>query len=273
MFMHLSKHHGLGNDFLVALEATNGPLPNDPGLARALCDRRTGIGADGLIWGAASTDAPDEADVSFRLHNADGTEAEISGNGLRCLVQAHLRATDQTEGTVTVATPGGVRRAVATATSDPLVLSISAEMGPVSPGPELPAVVGELGFDQAATGSVGNPHVVLMGPGSLAPDVASIDLTKVGRRVEDAVPGGANVHVIELDGPDRLTLRAWERGVGITEACGSGATVAAWVARSWGLVGDTVTVRMPGGDAVVELNEVGASLVGPATYVADVETP
>lgn len=86
--MHLSKHHGLGNDFLVVLEATNGPLPNSPDLARALCDRHTGIGADGLIWGGVS----DRADVAFRLHNADGTEAEISGNGLRCLVQAHLRA-------------------------------------------------------------------------------------------------------------------------------------------------------------------------------------
>ncbi|MEZ5373979.1 MAG: diaminopimelate epimerase [Microthrixaceae bacterium] len=267
--MHLSKHHGLGNDFLVALESLNGPLSGDPAVARALCDRHTGVGADGLIWGAAS----DEADVVFRLHNADGTDAEISGNGLRCLVQAHLRSVGRSEGTVSVATPGGVRRAVATATSDPTTLSVSAEMGEVKQGPELPAVVGELGFDQAATGSVGNPHVVLLGPGSLAPDLASIDLTKVGRRIEDAVPGGANVHIIELDGPDTLVMRPWERGVGITEACGSGATVAAWVARDWGLVGDSVTVRMPGGATVVELNGAGASLVGPASYVADVETP
>ena len=267
--MHLSKHHGLGNDFLVGLEATNGPLPNSPDLARALCDRHTGIGADGLIWGGVS----DRADVAFRLHNADGTEAEISGNGLRCLVQAHLRAAGLHEGTVTVATPGGVRQAVATAASDPLTLSVLAEMGPVSAGPTLPAVVGEMGFAQAATGSVGNPHVVLLGAGSLVPDLTSIDLAKVGRRVEDAIPGGANVHVVESVGPDTLVMRSWERGVGLTEACGSGATVAAWVARTWGLVGDRVTIRMPGGEAVVELGETEASLVGPATFVADLETP
>ena len=120
---------------------------------------------------------------------------------------------------------------------------------------------------------MGNPHVVLLGPGELAPDLGSIDLTTVGRRVEDAVPGGANVHVIAPDGVDRLVMRPWERGAGITEACGSGATVAAWVARNWGLVGDTVTVAMPGGEAVVELNDQGASLVGPATFVAEVVTP
>lgn len=265
--MHFTKHHGLGNDFLVALEAENGPLPNDPEMVRALCDRRTGIGADGVIWGASTP----EADVAFRLHNADGTEAEISGNGLRCLVQAWLGFVGQTGGSVTVATPGGLRGATATPTDDASTLMVVAEMGPVMDGPDVPAVVGDLGFDQAMSGSVGNPHIVLLGPGSLASNLASIDLAKVGRRVEDAVPGGANVHLVEMDG-DVLVMRPWERGVGLTEACGSGATVAAWAAHRWGLVGDTVTVRMPGGDSVVQLGDGSASLVGPATYVAAVVT-
>ena len=267
--MHFTKHHGLGNDFLVALEATNGPLPNDPAMARALCDRHTGIGADGLIWGATSP----VADVAFLLHNADGTEAEISGNGLRCLVQAWLRYAGRPDGRVSVATPGGVRSAVVTSTDDPATLTVSAEMGPVGPGPELPSVIADLGIAQAMSASVGNPHIVLLGPGSLAPDLASVDLVKVGRRVEGAVPGGVNVHLIEPDGDDRLVMRPWERGVGLTEACGSGATVAAWAARSWGLVGDTVVVAMPGGEVIVELGSTAASLIGPATYVADVETP
>ncbi len=267
--MHFTKHHGLGNDFLVALEANNGALSFDPDLAVSLCDRHTGIGADGVIWGAATV----EADLAFRLHNADGTEAEISGNGLRCLVQAWLRSAGRIDGQVSVATPGGVRKAIACSSGDPATLIVSAEMGPIGPGPELPSVIGDLGIDQAMSGSVGNPHIVLLGPGSLAPDLASVDLTKVGRRVESAVPGGANVHLIEPDGTDRLVMRPWERGVGITEACGSGATVAAWVARSWGLVGDTVVVAMPGGEVTVELGPHSASLIGPASYVADVETP
>lgn len=267
--MHFTKHHGLGNDFLVALEANNGPLPNNPALARTLCDRHGGIGADGLIWGASTP----EADVAFRLHNADGTEAEISGNGLRCLVQAWLRSTGRTSGEVKVATPGGVRNAVASTTTDLETLMVSAEMGLVTAGPDLPAVIGDLGFDRATSASVGNPHIVLLGPGSLAQDLASIDLVEVGRRVESAVPGGVNVHLIERSGDDRLTLRPWERGVGITLACGSGATVAAWAARSWGLVGDTVVVEMPGGEVTVELGADSASLVGPTTFVADVETP
>ena len=266
--MHFTKHHGLGNDFLVALEANNGPLSAGPELARSLCDRHTGIGADGLIWGAAAPDA----DVAFRLHNADGTEAEISGNGLRCLAQAWLRSANRSDGQVSVATPGGVRQAIATSSDDPATLTVCVEMGPVGAGPELPAGSGELGIDQAMSASVGNPHIVLLGPGSLAPNLASVDLIKVGRRVESAVPGGANVHLIEQSGEDRLVMRPWERGVGITEACGSGATVAAWVARSWGLVGDTVVVSMPGGEVTVELGLHSASLIGPATYVADVET-
>ena len=266
--MHFTKHHGLANDFLVALEADNGPLSFDPELAVLLCDRHTGIGADGLIWGPSTSDA----DVAFRLHNADGTEAEISGNGLRCLVQAWLRSADRLDGQVSVATPGGIRNAVATCTDDPATLTVSVEMGAVGPGPDLPSVIGELGIDQAMSASVGNPHIVLLGPGSLAPNLASVDLIKVGRRVESAVPGGANVHLIERSGKDRLVMRPWERGVGITEACGSGATVAAWAARSWGLVGDTVVVAMPGGEVTVELGSDSASLIGPATYVAEVET-
>lgn len=265
--MHFTKHHGLGNDFLVALEANNGPLTEDPALARSLCDRHTGIGADGLIWGASTPDA----DVAFRLHNADGTDAEISGNGLRCLVQAWLRSVGRLDGKVSVATPGGVRKAVATSSDHPATLTVVVEMGPVTPGPDLPAVIGELGIDQAMSASVGNPHIVLLGPGWLAPDLESIDLVKVGRRVESAVPGGVNVHVIERSGDDRLIMRPWERGVGMTNACGSGATVAAWAAREWGLVGDSVEVEMPGGEVTVELGAKTASLVGPTTYVADVE--
>ena len=109
--MRLTKHHGLANDFLVALDEVNGrALTVDGGLARRLCDRRTGIGADGLIHGARpDATAPTGADVVMHLFNSDGSRAEMSGNGIRCLVQALALARDTDGGSFTVLTDGGVR--------------------------------------------------------------------------------------------------------------------------------------------------------------------
>jgi diaminopimelate epimerase len=105
--MHLAKYHGLGNDFLVALAADNPDLRADPAVAVALCDRHRGIGADGLVLGLA---ADAGADARMVLLNSDGSEAEISGNGVRCLAQAILRRAGRSDGTVEIDTPGGRRR-------------------------------------------------------------------------------------------------------------------------------------------------------------------
>ena len=107
----------------------------------------------------------------------------------------------------------------------------------------------------------------------LVEDPETVDLARSGARIEDQFTGGVNVHLIApvTATDDVISLRVWERGAGLTEACGSGATVAALAARDWGLVGDEVTVRMPGGDARVSIGADTLVLVGPSTYVADVE--
>lgn len=279
--MHLTKHHGLGNDFLIALdEANGGALAPTPTLARSLCDRHTGLGADGLIWGRRPSPDQVGVDVVFQLWNADGSEAEVSGNGLRCLAQAVARARGLMDGELCIQTQGGVRRATVRATADPSVLDVEVEMGPVTAGPSL-----ILGVDtdaatpagaravwgpdaQLETVSVGNPHVVV-----LVDDPAEIDLAGVGSAYERAVDGGINAEFIAVAAADTLDLTVWERGAGITQACGSGATAAAHVAHGWGLVGERVDVRMPGGTARVTLTAEGALLAGPSTFVATVEVP
>jgi len=115
---------------------------------------------------------------------------------------------------------------------------------------------------------MGNPHLVLFGPD----DPAAVDVPGLGHRIESVHPGGINVEFVAAGpGADTLTMRVWERGVGETPACGTGACAAAAAAHEWGLVGDRVTVRQPGGDAVVELGEDGIVLIGPSQLVARIE--
>jgi diaminopimelate epimerase len=283
--VRLTKHHGLGNDFLVLLD----DVEPDPELARRLCDRRRGVGADGLIVGRSPAPATTSgagagagagpgagADVAMVLYNADGSRAEMSGNGIRCLAQAVLRRAGSTGGTVVVATDAGRRQVEVVPTADPFTCEASVDMGAVVSGPPWPAalpdeLIAQLGSvpQRLQTADVGNPHLVV-----LASSPPAVDLERFGPLLEAAVPGGVNVEFIALTpgGADELDLRVWERGAGRTEACGTGATAAAHVARCWGLVGDTVTVHQPGGDVVVHLGP-SARLVGPATFVAEVVVP
>ncbi len=262
--MRLTKHHGLGNDFLVVLASRNPGLSVDPAVAVALCDRHRGIGADGLLWGLPAERSG--ADLRMVLHNADGSEAEISGNGIRCLVQADARARQIDRGETVVDTPAGRRVLAFEATEDPLTSWVRVDMGAVSSGPEVPDVVaGAIG--RHATFSIGNPHIVIE-----VPSVDEVDIARVGPEVERVFPGGINVHALEAVGPDAIRLVHWERGVGVTQACGSGASVAAVAARDWGLAGDIVTVEVPGGVAEVRIGET-IELRGPATYIGEVVVP
>lgn len=262
----MTKHHGLGNDFLVALATDVGDLVPDPEVARALCDRRRGVGADGLIYGLAP--ARDEHDACMVLLNSDGSEAEISGNGIRCLAQAILRSAGQTEASLQIETPGGVRT-VRTVRGEPEAeLWLQVDMGPARPGPELGAASAEFAADRRATVDLGNPHLVL-----LVRDPDRVDLEEVGPRLEADYPAGINVHAVAVEARDRLRLRVWERGAGITMACGSGAVAATAAAQDWGLVDDRVQVLMPGGTATVERGEGTMLLTGPTVFVAEVRVP
>jgi diaminopimelate epimerase len=254
--VHLSKHHGLGNDFLVVLDP-HCVVRADAAMARALCDRRTGVGADGLLWGGPGND---EADLTMTLHNADGSVAEMSGNGIRCLAQALARARSMEAMELTVATDAGIRR-VALTTVDDRTVQVRVDMGAVTSA-EAPALPGLAAAKDLLGAAVGNPHVVALFTERATLDAAADAFDMTDRNVEFVLAG---------PGPDALTMRVVERGAGETQACGTGACAAAWAARQWGLTSDRVTVHMPGGSAVVDLDGDAAHLTGPAVFIADVE--
>jgi diaminopimelate epimerase len=265
MRLTLTKHHGLGNDFLVAFD--DQPLPPDlAGWAVHLCRRREGIGADGLLLAISAPDAG--ADVGMVLFNADGSRAEMSGNGIRCLVQAWIRRHRRPDGTVKVATDAGLRAVDVEAGPDPLTILAAVSMGTpqaISP-PDGWATLGVDPGRPVAHLSLGNPHAVVA-----VDDADAVDLRELGAAVPDV-----NLEVV-APGPERdaVTMRVHERGAGITLACGTGAAAAAHAAARWGLatsVEREITVHMPGGDAKVRLGPE-LVLIGPATYIATVEVP
>ena len=274
----LSKYHGLGNDFLVLVAddaltddaLTDDARPDDQyrAAAQRWCDRRTGIGADGLL--ILSIDTVDADILKMVLYNADGSRAEMSGNGIRCLAQAAYRAQGRTgEQSYMISTDAGLRPVIVTPTEDPNTVQASVAMGSVG---ELDVPNGwhALQCDElrpVAHLSLGNPHSVVG-----VEDVGVPDLAHLGSLVPHV-----NLEIIE-PGPELngVTMRVHERGAGITMACGTGACAAAWAAASWGLVpaGSTeIVVHMDGGDARVRLHEPAVdhvTLIGPATFVCDI---
>ena len=262
--MQLTKHHGLGNDFLVALVDQ---VPSQgPALARAWCHRTTGIGADGLIFGTPHA----TADREMTLFNADGSLAEISGNGIRCLGQAMARQLSKPDAELTIETAGGTRILQMSAGENSAEASARVDMGAVTEGPAIPDAFtpgGSLIVTRSETAAVGNPHIVLE-----VADFAPVDVEVDGPRLEEFwMPEGINVHFLQITGPNQVTVQHWERGSGRTAACGSGATASATLAHRWGAVGSEVEVVMPGGSATVQVGPEHSMLVGPAVLIGTVE--
>lgn len=268
MSVVLSKHHGLGNDFLVV------DLDQDPALAdrrdwdalaRRWCDRRFGIGADGLLL----LRSRGEGRLTMVLHNADGSRAEMSGNGIRCLVQAAHESIRGVDGaTYTVATDAGERIVTVESGSGSDTVHIVVDMGEIADADEPSGwATLECHPDRPVRHlSLGNPHSVVG-----VDDVDAVDLPDLGSRVPYV-----NLEIIE-PGPESnaITMRVHERGAGITLACGTGACASAEAALAWGLVpasSEEVLVHMPGGDARVRIERATrrATLIGPATRVASV---
>jgi diaminopimelate epimerase len=265
--VHCTKHEGAGNDFLVVLDPTDS-LRLSVGQVRLLCDRRRGIGADGIIRVGPGREG---CDVSMELRNADGSAAEMSGNGIRCLAQAAVDGGLVSPPRFTVATAGGIRTIDFVAGEKPGWARASVDMGRVELGPDQPQ---DFEDRRARTADVGNPHLVLYGP-----EVASIDIATLGPQLQSAFAGGVNVEWICLARDDEgevLELRVWERGAGETLACGTGSVAAAAAARSWGVVSrqGSVRVRNPGGTLEVVLGSGPgdpAILAGPVRKVADID--
>jgi diaminopimelate epimerase len=270
--MRLTKHHGLGNDFLVLLDPDSSH-PLDPEVARALCARRTSIGADGVIRATPAT-GEGPARVRMELRNADGSAAEMSGNGIRCLAQALVLGWPGVgDGdAVVIATDAGLRTVSVGEAISPVTLDLSVAMGPASIEGDASEWTGGP-LTRGLRVDTGNPHIVLeVGRGDIGPLTDEIDLVALGEAVNAKVPGGANVHLLSAAAPG-IAIRSYERGVGLTQACGTGACASAAAARAWGLVDDPVPVAMPGGDAVVTLGAEARDVVlrGPATYIGAVE--
>ena len=293
--MHLTKHHVFGNDFLVRLEPGDAPCP--PGWVRGTCDRTRGIGADGIMWARAPGGAGDATGSSpgsrqdplraeMRLYNADGTEAEVSGNGLACLAQALTLRCGRDEAEVLVATVAGERRvgignsrfadADDTGTGFGRIRSRAAiDMGRAGEDAEKTrcagAVLTGLAPESLRAGwvSVGNPHLV-----ALLEDTAALEalaLEPAGAALQSRFEPVNFEAVATLDRA-HVRMRVFERGVGVTSACGSGAAAVAWRLHRWGLVDEVVEVEMPGGVAEVTVTS-GVELRVPVIYVADVEAP
>ena len=255
----LTKHHGLGNDFLVLLDP-DGKTEVTDAMVKAVCDRREGIGADGLLHVIKASSG---ADVELTVWNADGSIAETSGNGLRCMVQAAVDAGMAPD--LIVRTGGQIRHLRVEPEAAPGLRQVQAGMGIVQLGAEEHRLLEELGSSRARRADTGNPHIVW-----LVQEEPEMRWLQVASR---DIPGGpVNAEAIALSGPDQLRMWVWERGAGETLACGSGSVASAAVARSWGLVGDTVRVTNPGGDLVVHLGSDGeATLTGPAKFIGRIE--
>jgi diaminopimelate epimerase len=265
--MRLTKHHGLGNDFLVLLD-DEASHPLDADVAHALCDRRTGVGADGMIRVTPLDAVADDAVAAMDLRNADGSPAETSGNGIRCLAQALILAGWADGPTIPIRTDAGRRVVTLHDRADRRTHTLSVEMGVARVGGEAPEWAGGP-VRRTLRVDVGNPHLVFEVGGA-----DEVDIVELGESVNAKEPGGANVHLLTAEAGDHIAIRTYERGVGPTLACGTGACAAAVAARAWGLVGGVVAVDQAGGTADVTVGADGAVVLrGPATLVATVELP
>lgn len=260
--MQFTKYNGLGNDF-VFLDGTTAQAVQDPaGLARRLCNRRTGIGADGLILLLPS----DVADVRMRIINSDGSEAEMCGNASRC-VPLHLLKTGQTtKKQLTLETLAGP---IKTEVLDEAQGLVRVNMG--TPREIIfPFTVKTASHQWQGTNlSMGNPHFVVP-----VEDVENFPVAEIGPQLEThpAFPHKTNVEFVQILDKNTVRMRVWERGAGITQACGTGACATAAACILNGLTQHPVTVKLDGGELQIDWPDRQAIwMTGPAARVFEGE--
>jgi diaminopimelate epimerase len=271
------KGHGTENDFVV-LPDPDGALDLAPGLVAALCDRRAGLGADGVLRVVRTAKVadtpvdPPEAEWFMDYRNADGSVAEMCGNGVRVYARYLVDSGLAPPGTLALATRGGVKTVELGPAGD-----VTVDMGPpeLPPYGDVPVVVdGRTRTGRAV--SMGNPHVVVLGDDP----VDALDLTRAPGYPDELFPTGVNVEVVQRAGEGHLVMRVHERGVGETRSCGTGvcaAVVAAALDRWPGSAEprpSAWTVDVPGGRLATELVEradgaVTVRMSGPAVLVAE----
>ena len=278
--LQFSKYQGLGNDFLLldsrdglALSDGGGPVDLDPESIRRLCDRRFGVGADGVILALPPREG---GELRMRIFNADGTEPEMCGNGIRCLAR-FLADTDgdspgrswQIETLAGRIVPelqadGRIRVDMGAPLLEPEQVPTTLPVGPQG----LPQ--GELEVEgyclRVAAAGMGNPHVVIP-----VEDVAAVDLEGLGAALEvhPAFPARTNVHFVQALQPQHLVMRVWERGAGPTLACGTGACATLVACHLLGLSERRARLDLPGGSLEIDWDAASGHLfmTGPAEAV------
>ena len=236
---HFTKMQGLGNDFVV-LEGPEQLTRED--VAR-LCDRRFGVGADGVL--VVTNGDP----IRMEYWNADGSAAEMCGNGLRCVARYSYDKGWAPDRNFSIQTPVGSRGVRV------LEDRVEAELGrPILAGPR------SIGGTEYEVVDMGNPHAV-----TFVVDPKQADVAATGPSVQDEFPEGANVEFATLNG-NGVEMRVWERGVGETLACGTGMAAVAAVARERHGLAGPVAVEVPGGHASIEFRDGVAWILGPADY-------
>lgn len=250
--MKFIKMQGLGNDYLF-LNCLEGEPENLPELAVRMSDRHFGAGSDGLICLCPST----KGDFRMRMFNADGSEGEMCGNGIRCLAKYIRDCGLSPKDVLRIETGAGLRQ------TELLDDAVRVDMGP--PQVSAPVEVEALGRIWRLTPvSMGNPHGVIFQTG-----IHDLSLALVGPALErhPAFPGGINVEFVEMIDRNTLRMRVWERGSGETLACGTGACAALAAAVSSGLAERTARVELPGGTLEVCWAGETILLTGPAVTV------
>jgi diaminopimelate epimerase len=289
--MFFTKMHGIGNDY-VYVDCFRQPPPRHPAeLARRVSDRHFGVGADGLILITPS----EVADARMRMFNADGSEAEMCGNGVRCVAKFVHDHGIVPKPRVTVETGRGVLTLDLTVKGGKVEL-VRVDMGePILRSADIPTTIPvdrvidyplpgnggkpgdarfrDCGLDPRITCvSMGNPHVVLY-----CRDVAKVPLEQVGPLLENApsFPKRINVHFVQVHSPGEVTMRTWERGSGVTLACGTGACAVCVAGVLTGRTGRELLAHLPGGDLRLEWSEKDnhVSMTGPAVEVFSGEWP
>ena len=279
--LKFSKMHGIGNDFPIIDESKKEVIPeSDKAEAcRFLCHRHFGVGGDGVLFVTPS----DVADIGYRMFNPDGSEAEMCGNGIRCFADFVYRKGILKQEKMTVETKSGIKTIEITLENDEPVL-FKVDMGTSTfKTPEIPMVSDENEFLDAPLEvldttfnttaiSVGNPHAIIF-----VDNVDGIDIDKYGPAIEahELFPEKINVHFVEVISKNEGKMITWERGAGVTLACGTGATSTAISGFKLGLFDSEVLLHLPGGDLKFNVYEkgenLGAFMEGPAQLVFDGE--
>jgi diaminopimelate epimerase len=286
--MRFAKYHGLGNDFVIVdlRERDSSPSAQDPDVVRAVCDRRFGVGGDGIL--AILPAQSSGAQARMRVLNADGGEAEMCGNGLRCVVKyLYERDPALAISPLTIDTGAGpLSCAVTTTGRDVSVVTVDMgrprllrqEIPMTGPGAErcVETAIQIGGRALQLTGvSMGNPHAVAFVQESGAPLRELAETAGPPLEVHEWFPRKTNVEFARVHGPTDIELVVWERGVGITLACGTGACATAVAACLTGRspTDTDIRVRLLGGDLVIRVPSDYSTvfMTGPATHVFDAD--